>query len=68
MSRGQRCGNPTAVNLTSLDGNSCFSFKYPLIYDQEAERSQFQTYYSENLVAQGIEPGTSESAAKNSGH
>jgi hypothetical protein len=32
MSRGQRGGSPTAVNLSFLDRSRYFSFKYPLIY------------------------------------
>jgi hypothetical protein len=35
----------------------------------EAEWTPFQTnYFSENLVAPGIEPGTSRSVARNSDH
>jgi hypothetical protein len=38
-------------------------------YPQEAEWTPFQThYFSENLVAQGIEPKTSGSLARNSDH
>jgi hypothetical protein len=37
-----------------------------LIYSYEADRTSFQThYFSENLVALGIEPETSDSIAKN---
>ena len=37
--------------------------------DTQAEWTPFQThYYSENLVAPGIEPGTSVSVARNSDH
>jgi hypothetical protein len=39
------------------------------ICTHEAEWTPFQThYFSENLVAPGIEPGTSGSVARNSGH
>jgi hypothetical protein len=39
------------------------------ICTHEAEWTPFQTHcYSENLVAPGIEPGTSLSAARNSDH
>jgi hypothetical protein len=37
VSRGQRGGTPTAVNLSSLDRSRYFSFKYLLIYAHEAE-------------------------------
>jgi hypothetical protein len=50
-----------AVNLGFLD-------KEPLLF-REAEWTPFQThYFSENLVAQGIEPRTSGSVARNSDH
>jgi hypothetical protein len=40
-----------------------------LIYPHEAEWTLFQTHcYSENLVVQGIEPGTSVSGAMKSNH
>jgi hypothetical protein len=45
------------------------SLKYLLNYPHEAEWTPFQTnYFSENLVAPGIEPGTSESVATSSDH
>jgi hypothetical protein len=48
-------------------GAAAFYFKYLLIYAHEAECTPFQTHrYSENLVAPGIETGTSGSAARNS--
>jgi hypothetical protein len=54
VSSGQRNGYPRS---------------YLLSYTHEAEWTSFQTqYYSENLVAPGIEPKTSESVAKNSDH
>jgi hypothetical protein len=39
-----------------------------LNYPHEAEWTPFQTNYSENLVAAGLEPGTSGSVASNSDH
>jgi hypothetical protein len=59
---------PTAVNLN-------FLYLEPLLfhsrfsYDHEAEWTPFQThYFSENLVAPGIETGTSGSVARISDH
>jgi hypothetical protein len=44
-----------------------FPFKSLLIYPHEAEWTPFQAqYYSENLVAPQIEPGTSGTATRNS--
>jgi hypothetical protein len=58
VSRGQRAGFATAVNLSFLDRSRYFSFKWLLIYPHEAEWTPFQPHcYAENLVAQGIEPG-----------
>jgi hypothetical protein len=69
MSRGQRGGSPTVVNLIFLDRSRYFSFKQLLIYPHEAEWTPFQTHcYSGNLVAPVIEPGTSGLAARNSDH
>jgi hypothetical protein len=60
---------PTAVNLSFLDRSRYFSFKYLLIYPHEAEWTPFQTHcYSENVVAPGIESGTSGSVDRNSDH
>jgi hypothetical protein len=43
-----------------LTGAATFSFKQNLNYPHEAEWAPFQThYFSENLVAPGIEPGIS---------
>jgi hypothetical protein len=68
MSRCQRGGSPTAVYLSFLDRSRYFSFKWLLILTR-AEWTPFQThYYSENLVALEIEPGTFGLAARNSGH
>jgi hypothetical protein len=45
------------------------SFKQLLNCTHEAEWNPFQThYFSENLVAMGIEPGISGSVARNSDH
>jgi hypothetical protein len=69
VSRGQRDGTPKAVNLTFLDRSRYFSFKWLLIYAHEANWTPFQTHcYIENLLAPGIEPGTSVPAARNSDH
>jgi hypothetical protein len=51
---------PMAVNLVFVDRSRYFSFKYLLIYPHEAELTPFHTHcYSQNLVAPGIELGTS---------
>jgi hypothetical protein len=69
MSRGHRGGTFTAVNISFLDRSRYFSFKYLLIYAHETEWTPFHIHcYSENLVAPGIEPGTSVSEARNSDH
>jgi hypothetical protein len=69
VSRGQRGGSPTVVNLSFLDWNRYFSFKELLIYPHKAEWTPLQTHCcSENLTELGIEPGTSVSAARNSDH
>jgi hypothetical protein len=65
VSRGQRGGSPTVVNLCFLERSRYFTFKWLLILTR-AELTPFQTHcYSENVVAQGIEPGTSGLAAMN---
>jgi hypothetical protein len=49
--------------------DATFSFKYLLIYSVEAEWSSLHTrYYSEKLISQGNEPGTSGTVARNSDH
>jgi hypothetical protein len=59
---------PTATYLSFLDRSRYFSFKQLLNYPHEAEWTPFQThYYSENLIAPGIDPGTSDSVARISG-
>jgi hypothetical protein len=69
-SRGQRGGTPTAVNLSFLDqSRHYFFFQVAPHLCSEAEWTLFQTHqYSGNLVAPEIEPGTTESAARNSDH
>jgi hypothetical protein len=53
---------PTAVNVGFLDPEF-------LSYTHEAEWTSLKIHYlSENLVAPGIEPGTSGIVARNSGH
>jgi hypothetical protein len=60
---------PTAVNFGFLDRSRYFSIQVTPHYPHEAEWTPFQTHhYSENLVARGIEPGTSGSVARNSDH
>jgi hypothetical protein len=69
VSCGQHGRNPTVVNLSFLDWSRYFSFKQLLIYPHEAVWTLLQTRsYSENVVAQGIEPSTSRSAGRNSNH
>jgi hypothetical protein len=69
VSRGQRGGSPTAVNICLLDWSRYVPLKKLLIYPQEAEWTPYQTHcYTESLVSLGIEPGTSWSAARNSDH
>ena len=54
-------------NLCFLDWSRYFLFKQLLNWPHEAEWTPFQThYYSENLVAPGIEHETSVSVARNS--
>jgi hypothetical protein len=55
--------------LGFLDRSSYFSFKQLLTCTHDAGWTPFQPhYFSENLVALEIEPGTSGYVAKNSGH
>jgi hypothetical protein len=57
VSRGQRGGSVTVVNLSFLSSSSSFILT-------RAEWNPFQTHcYSENLAALAIEPGTSGLAA-----
>jgi hypothetical protein len=59
--------DPHGRNLGFLDpGVVSFPFKQLLNCTHEAEWTPFQThYFSENLIAPGIEPGTSGSVARN---
>jgi hypothetical protein len=62
-----------AVNLGFLDPELLIfhssSFSIILTSARKTEWTPFQThYFSENLVAPGIEPGFSGSVAKNSDH
>jgi hypothetical protein len=69
--RGVPCGqrdDPRGRILGFLDRSRYFFFQV-LICTREVEWTPFQThYYSENLVAPGIESGTSESVVRNSDH
>jgi hypothetical protein len=50
-------------------GAATFSLKQLLSCTHDAEWTPFQNhYFSENLVAPGIEHGTSESVGRNSDH
>jgi hypothetical protein len=50
-------------------GAATFSLMWLLIYPHEAEWTLLQTHrFSENVVASGIESGTSGCAARNSDH
>jgi hypothetical protein len=68
VARGQRDGSCIAVISVFWTGAATFSFKYLLSCTHEAEWTLFQIhYFSENLVAPGIEPGPL-SVARNSDH
>jgi hypothetical protein len=58
------------VSVSAFEaGAATFYSKQLLNCTHEAEWTPFQTHYlSENLVAPGIEPGTSVSVARNSDH
>jgi hypothetical protein len=70
VSRGRRGGTPTVVNLSFPDQSRYFFLSSSSSFIlTSAEWTPFQTHsYSENMVAPGIELGTSESAARNSAH
>jgi hypothetical protein len=58
---------PTAVNLSFLGQTRYFISQAAPQLSCEVEWTSFQThYYSENLLALGIEPGTSGAVARNS--
>jgi hypothetical protein len=64
MSRGQRGGSPTAVNLSFLDQSRYFLSSISSFILTRADWTPFQTHcYSENIAAPGIDPGTSGLAA-----
>jgi hypothetical protein len=60
--------DPHGRILGFLDRSRYFLQVASQLYTHEAECIPFQTHYSENLVAPGIEPGTSGSVARNSDH
>jgi hypothetical protein len=69
VSRGQRYGSPTVVNLSFLDGAVTFLSSNSTFILTRATWTPFHTHcYSENLVEPGIEPGTSGIAGRNSDH
>jgi hypothetical protein len=54
-----------AVNLEFIDRNRYFPIKWLLNFPPEAEWTPFPSqYFSENLVAPGIEPGISGCVAR----
>jgi hypothetical protein len=61
---------PTAVNLDFLDPESLlFNSSRSSVIITRLSKTPFHThYFSENLVATGMEPGISGSAARNSDH
>jgi hypothetical protein len=66
VSRGLRGGSPAVANLRVLTGANTFLSCNSSFNLTRAEWTPFQTHcYSENLVAPGIELGTSGFAAKN---
>jgi hypothetical protein len=65
VSRGQRGGSSTVVNLSFLDLSRYFLSSSASFILTMAEWIPFQIHcYSENLVAPGIEPETSGLAAR----
>jgi hypothetical protein len=69
VSRGQHGGSPTVVNLSFLDRSRYFFLSSSSFILTRAEWTPFHTHrYSENVVAPGIEPGTSGLAARKSNH
>jgi hypothetical protein len=69
MSCGRRGGSPTVVNLFSRPEPLLFFQVPPHLSSQGLSGPRFRTHcYSENLVALGIELGTSGFAARKSDH
>jgi hypothetical protein len=69
VSRGQRNGSLRPLISGFKTGAATFPFKLLLNYPHEAEWTPLQThYFSENLVAPRIGPGTSGPVAMNSDH
>jgi hypothetical protein len=69
MSRGQRGGSPTSLISVFWTGAATFLSSSSSFILRRAEWTPFQTHcYSENLLASGIEPGTSVFAARNFDH
>jgi hypothetical protein len=69
VSRGQRNESPRPLISVFETGAATFPFKLLLSYPHEAEWTPFQTnYFTENVVAPEIEPGTSRFVARNSDH
>jgi hypothetical protein len=67
VSRGQRAGSPTVINLSFLDRSRYFLSSSSSFIPTRAEWIPFQTHcYSENLVEPGIERGTPWLPARNS--
>jgi hypothetical protein len=59
----------TAINLGFLDRSRHFAIHLDLHLSSRGSVATFQTYYfSENLVAPGIDPETTGSVARNSDH
>jgi hypothetical protein len=69
VSRGQSGDIPRMLTSVFYIGAPTFSFKLRPMYTQDTDWTPFQTNsYSENIVVSGIEPSTSGSIARNSGH
>jgi hypothetical protein len=63
------CGGQRNGSRFSRPEVATFHSRSSSVILNEAKWTPFQTnYFSENMVAQGIEPGTSESVARNSDH
>jgi hypothetical protein len=69
VSRGQRCGSPRLLIAVFYTGAATFLSSSSSFILTRAEWIPFQSHcYAENLVALGIEPGTSGLAIRNSDH